>query len=170
MTVRTSLTAHAARTAAGHTKEQWGRFYVITRDEVKKLSEAHRNWSRWILIPANEKESLLERINERLQGEGIRPVNMIILKWRMSQLLKDSQKNFSEGDILRGMTDRRSVLQTHLQTQPDSTLQQLISSQSSEHSPSKKTSYDPIRDEFVKLQDRFVTERVSEFDAKKHGK
>lgn len=37
---------------------------------------------------------MLERINGRLQAEGIRPVEMIILKWRVSQLLRDIQRKF----------------------------------------------------------------------------
>jgi hypothetical protein len=37
---------------------------------------------------------MLERINARLQAEGIRPVEMIILKWRVSQLLRDIQRKF----------------------------------------------------------------------------
>jgi hypothetical protein len=37
---------------------------------------------------------MLERINERLRAEGIRPVEMIILKWRVSQLLRDIQRKF----------------------------------------------------------------------------
>lgn len=111
MTMRINATVQEARDAAGHTKEQWDRFYVssacsprmlrlanstkfITKDEAKQLSEAHKDWSRWILIPANEKEQMLERINGRLRAEGIRPVEMIILKWRVSQLLRDIQRKF----------------------------------------------------------------------------
>jgi hypothetical protein len=37
---------------------------------------------------------MLERINARLRAEGIRPVEMIILKWRVSQLLRDIQRKF----------------------------------------------------------------------------
>jgi hypothetical protein len=37
---------------------------------------------------------MLERINARLLAEGIRPVEMIILKWRVSQLLRDIQRKF----------------------------------------------------------------------------
>lgn len=37
---------------------------------------------------------MLDRINERLQAEGIPPVEMIILKWRVSQLLRDIQRKF----------------------------------------------------------------------------
>ena len=66
----------------------------ITKDEAKRLSEAHPDWQRWILIPANEKELMLERINERLIAEDITAVEMIILKWRMSQLLRDIQRKY----------------------------------------------------------------------------
>ena len=37
---------------------------------------------------------MLERINARLEAERIRPVEMIILKWRVSQLLRDIQRKF----------------------------------------------------------------------------
>lgn len=37
---------------------------------------------------------MLERINGRLRAEGIPPVEMIILKWRVSQLLRDIQRKF----------------------------------------------------------------------------
>lgn len=143
MSIRINATVHEARAAAGHTKEQWDRFYFITKDEAKQLSEAHKDWSRWILIPANEKERMLERINGRLQAEGIRPVEMIILKWRVSQLLRDIQRKFSEGDMLRGMG---SASQMQVQTQSDSTSQQSLSPQPSENSPSETRPYDPIRD------------------------
>lgn len=66
----------------------------ITKDEAKQLSEAHADWTRWILIPANEKDTMLERINSRLVAEGIPAVEMIILKWRMSQLLRDIQRKY----------------------------------------------------------------------------
>lgn len=59
------------------------------------MSEAHPSWTRWILIPANEKDKMLERINGRLSAEGIAAVEMIILKWRMSQLLRDIQRKYS---------------------------------------------------------------------------
>lgn len=39
---------------------------------------------------------MLERINGRLLAEGIRPVEMIILKWRVSQLLRDIQRKFGK--------------------------------------------------------------------------
>jgi hypothetical protein len=38
---------------------------------------------------------MLERINSRLSVEGIPAVEMIILKWRMSQLLRDIQRKYS---------------------------------------------------------------------------
>ena len=37
---------------------------------------------------------MLDRINERLSAEGIPAVEMIILKWRMSQLLRDIQRKY----------------------------------------------------------------------------
>lgn len=37
---------------------------------------------------------MLERINARLSAEGIPPVEMIILKWRVSQLLRDIQRKY----------------------------------------------------------------------------
>ncbi|KAL5119028.1 hypothetical protein ACEQ8H_003157 [Pleosporales sp. CAS-2024a] len=153
MSIRINATVHEARAAAGHTKEQWDRFYFITKDEAKQLSEAHKDWSRWILIPANEKENMLERINARLQAEGIRPVEMIILKWRVSQLLRDIQRKFSnynkslaEGDMLRGITVAASGSQMKVQTQTDNNSQQSLSPQPAEHSPSETRPYDPIRD------------------------
>jgi hypothetical protein len=122
---------------------------------------------------------MLERINARLQAEGIRPVEMIILKWRVSQLLRDIQRKFckcrhvrllrwrpsetlglqacnvqlanhiqflAEGDMLRGITVASSGSQMQVQTQSDSTSQQSLSPQPSEHSPSETRPYDPIRD------------------------
>ncbi|KAF2036249.1 hypothetical protein EK21DRAFT_52790 [Setomelanomma holmii] len=151
MSIRINATVHEARAAAGHTKEQWDRFYFITKDEAKQLSEAHKDWSRWILIPANEKTAMLERINARLRAEGIPEVEMIILKWRVSQLLRDIQRKFCEygspeGDMLRGITVASSGSQMQVQTQPDSTSQQSSSPQRSEYSPSETRPYDPIRD------------------------
>jgi hypothetical protein len=40
---------------------------------------------------------MLERVNARLQAEDMRPVEMIILKWRVSQLLRDIQRKFCKG-------------------------------------------------------------------------
>jgi hypothetical protein len=81
---------------SGETKEEsWANTtQFITKDEAKQLSEAHTDWTRWILIPANEKDTMLERINSRLVAEGIPAVEMIILKWRMSQLLRDIQRKY----------------------------------------------------------------------------
>lgn len=110
MSIRINATVQEARTAANHSQEQWDRFYVryntkptsaldsleqfITKDEARQLAEAHADWKRWILIPANEKEQMLERINARLLAEGIPAVEMIILKWRVSQLLRDIQRKY----------------------------------------------------------------------------
>ncbi|KAF2740938.1 hypothetical protein EJ04DRAFT_481166 [Polyplosphaeria fusca] len=100
MSIRINATVNEARAAAAHNKEQWDRFYFITKEEAKQLSEAHPDWTRWILIPANEKDKMLERINGRLTAEGIPAVEMIILKWRMSQLLRDIQRKYAEGSML----------------------------------------------------------------------
>ncbi|KAI4632214.1 uncharacterized protein J4E87_001686 [Alternaria ethzedia] len=97
MSIRINATVQEARTAANHSQEQWDRFYFITKDEARQLAEAHPDWKRWILIPANEKEQMLERINARLSAEGIPPVEMIILKWRVSQLLRDIQRKYAVG-------------------------------------------------------------------------
>jgi len=37
---------------------------------------------------------MLDRINARLRAEGIPAVEMIILKWRVSQLLRDIQRKY----------------------------------------------------------------------------
>lgn len=37
---------------------------------------------------------MLSRINGRLTAEGIPAVEMIILKWRVSQLLRDIQRKY----------------------------------------------------------------------------
>jgi hypothetical protein len=55
---------------------------------------------------------MLERINARLQAEGIPPVEMIILKWRVSQLLRDIQRKYGmceliSLEIMRGAVDQR---------------------------------------------------------------
>ncbi|RYO34983.1 hypothetical protein AA0113_g9152 [Alternaria arborescens] len=105
MSIRINATVQEARTAANHSQEQWDRFYFITKDEARQLAEAHPDWKRWILIPANEKEQMLERINTRLRAEGIPPVEMIILKWRVSQLLRDIQRKYEAGSMLQGMPD-----------------------------------------------------------------
>ncbi|KAF2017341.1 hypothetical protein BU24DRAFT_148777 [Aaosphaeria arxii CBS 175.79] len=150
MSIRINATVNEARAAAGHYKEQWDRFYFITKDEAKQLSEAHPDWTRWILIPANEKEMMLRRINARLVSEGIPAVEMIILKWRMSQLLRDIQRKYPEGIIgakVGGMSPSNTGSQTHLDTQPEANLQQQSSTpQSPDLSPSSSRAYDPIRD------------------------
>ncbi|KAH7556553.1 hypothetical protein BM1_05987 [Bipolaris maydis] len=108
MSIRINATVQEARTAANHSQEQWDRFYFITKDEARQLAEAHPDWKRWILIPANEKEQMLERINARLSAEGIPPVEMIILKWRVSQLLRDIQRKYANLD---DCTEAGSMLQ-----------------------------------------------------------
>lgn len=86
----------------------------ITKDEAKQLSEAHPDWTRWILIPANEKEQILERINSRLCAEGIPAVEMIILKWRVSQLLRDIQRKYgtcaSTRSYIRTLANQQSYV------------------------------------------------------------
>ncbi|KAF2190716.1 hypothetical protein K469DRAFT_697949 [Zopfia rhizophila CBS 207.26] len=166
MSIRINATVNEARAAAGHNKEQWDRFYFITKDEAKRLSEAHPDWTRWILIPANEKDKMLERINERLVAEDIPPVEMIILKWRMSQLLRDIQRKYGtygvspvyipipdkistcvpEGSMLLGLGGSTSGTQTQNQTQPDNNTQQSQNAQQSEQTATDTRPYDPIRD------------------------
>ncbi|UPX16245.1 uncharacterized protein EKO05_0006656 [Ascochyta rabiei] len=147
MSIRINATVNEARAAAGHNREQWDRFYFITKDEAKRLAEAHEEWARWILIPANEKEQMLERINCRLQAEGIPPVEMIILKWRVSQLLRDIQRKYTEGSMTKGMQGSLSGSAMQVQTRSaDSSTQPSSSPQRSEYSPSETRPYDPIRD------------------------
>jgi hypothetical protein len=145
MSIRINATVNEARAAAGHNKEQWDRFYFITKDEAKQLSEAHPNWTRWILIPANEKDTMLERINGRLGAEGIPAVEMIILKWRMSQLLRDIQRKYTEGSMLVGIGGS-SATHTQNHSPQEASLQHSPSSQRSENSPTEARPYDPIRD------------------------
>ncbi|KAF2464930.1 uncharacterized protein BDR25DRAFT_241467 [Lindgomyces ingoldianus] len=95
VSLKVNAGVNEVRAAAGHNREQWDRFYFITKEEARQLSEAHPNWTRWIHIPANVKDSMLEGINNRLVAEGIPAVEMIILKWRVSQLLRDIQRRYS---------------------------------------------------------------------------
>ena len=69
---------------------QW---QFITKDEAIELSKAYPAWHRWIHIPANDKEEMLARINRHLVAEGIPMVEMSILKWRMSQLMRSIPRN-----------------------------------------------------------------------------
>ncbi|KAF2647719.1 hypothetical protein K491DRAFT_614145 [Lophiostoma macrostomum CBS 122681] len=87
-----------ARAAAGHSLEQWHRFYFVTKDEAIQLSKAYPDWQRWIHIPANKKEEMLARINRHLAAEGIPMVEMSILKWRMSQLMRSIPRNPCKSD------------------------------------------------------------------------
>ncbi|PVH94342.1 hypothetical protein DM02DRAFT_539663 [Periconia macrospinosa] len=153
MSIRINATVSEARAASGHSKEQWDRFYFITKDEAKQLSEAHPDWTRWILIPANEKELMLQRINGRLIAEGIPAVEMIILKWRVSQLLRDIQRKYAnyidciaEGSMISGMGGSSTGGQIQVQTQAEGSTQQSQSPQRSDSSPSDARMYDPIRD------------------------
>ncbi|KAL6703300.1 hypothetical protein ACN47E_010007 [Coniothyrium glycines] len=155
MSIRINATVQEARTAANHSQEQWDRFYFITKDEARQLAEAHPDWKRWIYIPADQKEFMLERINARLRAEGIPAVEMIILKWRVSQLLRDIQRKYEAGSMLQGMPGARSgpgfgsPIQVQIaQTQSDSSSVQSSSSspQRSEYSLSESRPYDPIRD------------------------
>ncbi|KAF1996192.1 hypothetical protein P154DRAFT_525768 [Amniculicola lignicola CBS 123094] len=146
MSIRINATVMEARKAAGHNKEQWDRFYFITKDEAKRLSEAHPEWTKWIEIHANVKDDILARVNQRLVAEGIPAVEMIILKWRLSQLMRDIQRKYAEGSMLVGMTASSTGSQTQVQAQPGSSMQQSPNTQQSEHSPSEALPYDPIRD------------------------
>ncbi|CAA9960071.1 hypothetical protein PTMSG1_03477 [Pyrenophora teres f. maculata] len=169
MSIRINATVQEARTAANHSQEQWDRFYFITKDEARQLAEAHPDWKRWILIPANEKEQMLERINARLRAEGIPPVEMIILKWRVSQLLRDIQRKYGmrtlykrtladssdraeAGTMLQGMpgtssgSGSGSPIQVQTTQPPSDSSLQSSSPQRSEYSPSEIRPYDPIRD------------------------
>ncbi|KNG50009.1 hypothetical protein TW65_02928 [Stemphylium lycopersici] len=144
MSIRINATVQEARTAANHSQEQWDRFYA------RQLAEARPEWKRWILIPANEKEQMLDRINARLRAEGIPPVEMIILKWRVSQLLRDIQRKY--GSMLQGMpgtssgSGSGSPIQVQTAQTPSDSSVQSSSPQRTEHSPSETRPYDPIRD------------------------
>ncbi|RAR04410.1 hypothetical protein DDE82_004615 [Stemphylium lycopersici] len=136
MSIRINATVQEARTAANHSQEQWDRFYA------RQLAEARPEWKRWILIPANEKEQMLDRINARLRAEGIPPVEMIILKWRVSQLLRDIQRKYGTSS---GSGSGSPIQVQTAQTPSDSSVQS-SSPQRTEHSPSETRPYDPIRD------------------------
>jgi hypothetical protein len=145
----------------------------ITKDEAKQLSEAHPDWTRWILIPANEKDLMLQRINGRLTAEGIPPVEMIILKWRVSQLLRDIQRKYGTSCVYPPLYVLSCRLHMRMQpnvanhverlaegsmisgmggstsgsqAQADSSTHQSQIPRRSESSPSETRPYDPIRD------------------------
>jgi len=93
---------------------------------------------------------MLDRINARLRAEGIPAVEMIILKWRVSQLLRDIQRKYEAGSMLQGMPSVSSGPRSpiHVQTSQshsDGSLQS-SSPQRSDYSPSETRPYDPIRD------------------------
>jgi hypothetical protein len=107
---------------------------------------------------------MLERINDRLQAEGIRPVEMIILKWRVSQLLRDIQRKFCKcqrtcptcgrvqpshraagcnvqlADYVECLAEGDMLRQMTVANSASS------SPQRSDNSPSDTRPYDPIRD------------------------
>jgi hypothetical protein len=115
---------------------------------------------------------MLERINSRLRAEGIPAVEMIILKWRVSQLLRDIQRKYgtchgccqlpyiptvmhsqltfdrlAEGSMVAGMQGSNLGSPTQLQTQsPDGSMRHSSSPQRSDYSPNESRPYDPIRD------------------------
>lgn len=57
---------------------------------------------------------MLARINGRLQAEGIPAVEMIILKWRVSQLLRDIQRKYSTCDRPRFIMHVMAYPQTYV--------------------------------------------------------
>jgi hypothetical protein len=57
---------------------------------------------------------MLARINGRLEAEGILPVEMIILKWRVSQLLRDIQRKYSTCERPRFYMHTMAYQQTYV--------------------------------------------------------
>lgn len=95
---------------------------------------------------------MLERINARLSAEGIPPVEMIILKWRVSQLLRDIQRKYEAGSMLQGIPGTSSgsgpgsPIHVHTAQAPSDGSVKSSSPQRTEYSPSETRPYDPIRD------------------------
>ena len=54
------------------------------------------NWPLWNDIPWSEKLELLEKVNEGMRREGGREVDMDVLRWRMSQVVRDLRRTFGK--------------------------------------------------------------------------
>jgi hypothetical protein len=103
--------AEEARETAGFPVFGWRRFIVppngllmwriplttcqyITQDVARAMREVDPSIS-WGKVPYNEKCGMMDRINTRLTGEGLPPVGLHVVEWRMSRVLNNLKQ--SEG-------------------------------------------------------------------------
>ncbi|ORY06224.1 hypothetical protein BCR34DRAFT_490283, partial [Clohesyomyces aquaticus] len=142
--MRQNATKEECKAEAGHDQTQWNRYYYITKEECTRFSEAHPEWSKWGLIPANVQEDMRARVNTRLVAEGIPAVNMDVFKWRMAQLLRDVGRKYPQGSMLpTGMTSSSAASSSSSAPQPPTQSQSGGSTQQPEE---EARPYDPVRD------------------------
>ncbi|KAH7135896.1 hypothetical protein B0J11DRAFT_519500 [Dendryphion nanum] len=85
-----NATAEEARNAAGQGLHAWGRFLLLTRAEARAINKAHPTWT-WVDVPPSQKKEVHERLNIKLQKEGVKEIGDDVLRWRMSQALRDAR-------------------------------------------------------------------------------
>ncbi|KAF2650693.1 hypothetical protein K491DRAFT_697082 [Lophiostoma macrostomum CBS 122681] len=129
-------TVEQARGVAGHDYIQWGRFYVITKDEAHILLTKNMEWN-WKDVPADEKAQIRARINTRLSSEAIPQIDDDVFSWRMSIIIYDIKKWAS-----------KSANSVHPSAAPDPSASPIpnVASSASGSQQTQTRSYDPIRD------------------------
>ncbi|KAF1958022.1 hypothetical protein CC80DRAFT_491330 [Byssothecium circinans] len=87
-------TPEEARQKAGYSKVEWARFYELTKDEARRLTQENLSLT-WPRTPEEKKKEVMDRINAALCNENMQPVGDDVLHWRMSSAVRDSRHNSS---------------------------------------------------------------------------
>ncbi|OCK76199.1 hypothetical protein K432DRAFT_152161 [Lepidopterella palustris CBS 459.81] len=93
MSLKLRAKAAEAQNYSGHNLLQWRRFYYITKDEANKLILLYP--VTWMAVPADEQERVLETVNMRCHAEEIPRIDVSLLNWRMSQLMRDVRRIYN---------------------------------------------------------------------------
>ncbi|KAF2259141.1 hypothetical protein CC78DRAFT_548579 [Lojkania enalia] len=131
MAIRMNARPDEVQEAIGFRDEQWHRFYWITKVEAKQLLKDHPEWGSYTSFPASDRISLLDRMNTALSIEGIPPITANVLKWRMSNLVREFRRR-----------EARLATQPSAPAEPQNPPPTL-----GEGERMRRLAYDPVRDQ-----------------------
>ncbi|KAH8730500.1 hypothetical protein GQ44DRAFT_606922 [Phaeosphaeriaceae sp. PMI808] len=97
--LKKSALVEEARQKTGHSPEQWTRFYLFTKSEVDAILKDHKDWT-WRDVPSNVLQSMLDRVNGKLEEEDAPKVKMDVLTWRLYRAMKDRPGKLCHASLL----------------------------------------------------------------------
>jgi hypothetical protein len=61
---------------------------IFTKNEARSINKKQPTWT-WPDVPPDDKKAVHDRVNAQLSNENIPEISEDVLKWRMTQCMRD---------------------------------------------------------------------------------